>query len=67
LESLCKHKVFELVDPPRDRRIIKNHWVFDLKSDSCKKARLVTKGFSQVEGINYDEIFSLVVWFEMSR
>jgi hypothetical protein len=64
LDSLCRRKVFELVDPPKGRKVIKNRWVFDLKSDGCKKARLVAKGFSQVEGIDYDAIFSPVVWFE---
>jgi hypothetical protein len=64
LDSLHRHKVFKLVDPPKGRKVIKNRWVFDLKLNSCKKARLVAKGFSQVEGIDYDTIFSLVVQFE---
>ena len=41
--------------------------VFNLKSDGCKKARLVTKGFSQIEGLDFDEIFSPVVQFESVR
>jgi hypothetical protein len=65
LDSLCRHKVFELVDPPKGRKVIKNRWVFNLKPDGYKKARLVAKGFSQVEGIDYDTIFSPVVQFEM--
>ena len=34
------------------------------KSDGRKKARLIAKGFSQIEGIDFDQIFSLVVWYE---
>jgi hypothetical protein len=67
LDSLCRCKVFELVDPPKGRKVIKNRWVFNLKSDGHKKARLVAKGFSQVEGIDYNAIFSPVVWFETVR
>ena len=55
---------FQASDLPPGRKAIKNCWVFDLKSDGQKKARLVTKGFSQIEGLDFDEIFSLVVQFE---
>jgi hypothetical protein len=64
LESLCRCKVYKLVDLQKGRKVIKNQWVFNLKSDSQKKARLVAKGFSQVEVIDYDKIFSPVVRFE---
>ena len=33
LESLHSYKVFKLVDHPKGHKIIKNRWVFDLKTD----------------------------------
>ena len=64
LDSLCKCDVYDLVIPLQGRRIINNCWVFDRKTDGWKRACLVAKGFSQVEGIDYDDIFSPVVRYE---
>jgi len=52
------------MDLPKGRKVIKNCWVFNIKSDSYYKSQLVAKGFSQVEGIDFDELFSLVVCYE---
>jgi hypothetical protein len=47
------------------KRALQNKWVYKLKEeDGGKKrykARLVVKGFAQKKGIDFDEIFSLVV------
>jgi hypothetical protein len=67
LDALKKQKVFKLVDRPVDRKTIKNCWVFKVKSDGRQKAHLVAKGFSQVEGLDFDQIFSPVVCFETMR
>lgn len=44
---------------------MKNHWVYKLKEeDGGKKlyrAQLVVKGYDQQKGIDFNEIFSLVV------
>ena len=52
---------------PSGCRVIKNRWVFDVKPDGRKRARLIAKGFSQVEGKDFDQIFSPVVRFETVR
>ena len=65
LEALHKFKVFELMDLPKGRKIIRNHWVFNIKTDDRKKAGLVAKGYSQVEGIDFNKIFSPVMHFKM--
>ena len=67
LEALERRNIFELVDRPKGHKVIKNRWVFDQKSDGRKRARLVAKGFSQVEGLDYNQIFSPVVRFETVR
>ena len=66
LSSMDKNSVWKLVDLPPGLKAIGNKWVLKVK---CKadgsinkyKARLVVKGFTQQEGIDYDETFSPVV------
>ena len=67
LESLQKQNVFELTKLSKGRKSIGCRWVFNIKIDSQKKARLVTQGFSQVEGIDFNKLFSPVVRFESVR
>ena len=67
LDTLNRRNVFDLVERPRGRKVIRNRWVFDIKDDGRKRARLVAKGFSQVEGLDYDQVFSPVVRFKTVR
>jgi len=67
IETLLKRNVFDIVERPSGCRVSKNCWVFDVKPNGRKRARLVAKGFSQVEGMDFDQIFSPVVRFETVR
>ena len=63
---MYENKVWTLVDLPDDRQAIENKWIFKRKIDADSsvtiyKARVVEKGFRQFQGVDYDEIFSIVV------
>ena len=65
MRSMYENKVWTLIDLPNDRRAIENKWIFQRKMDAdgnvtVYKARLVGKGFRQVQGVDYGESFSPV-------
>ncbi|KAJ5473962.1 hypothetical protein N7475_003528 [Penicillium sp. IBT 31633x] len=66
VNSLNQNKTWELVDPPKNRRILSGKWVYKLKRGPHGeviryKSRWVVRGFTQEEGIDYDETFASVV------
>ena len=66
IEALHKNKTCELVPLPCGRKAIGNKWTYKIKRDNNDQveryhARLVVKGFTQKEGIDFNEIFSSVV------
>ena len=66
MHSIRANKTWDLVELPKNRHALPCKWVYRLKetSDSTNpkyKARLVAKGFRQEYGVDFDEIFSLVV------
>ena len=65
MRSMYKNKVWILIDFPKDRRAIEIKWIFKRKTDvdssvTIYKARIIAKSFRQVQGVDYDESFSLV-------
>jgi hypothetical protein len=67
IDALAKNGTWTLVDLPAGRKTVKSKWVFKRKSDGRFRARLVAKGFTQIQGIDYDETFSPVARFESLR
>ncbi|GJS14673.1 putative ribonuclease H-like domain-containing protein [Tanacetum coccineum] len=74
-EELLQFKlqqVWTLVDLPNGKRAIGTKWVYRNKKDERgimikNKARLVAQGYTQEEGINYDEVFAPVARNEAIR
>ncbi|GKA26776.1 ribonuclease H-like domain-containing protein [Tanacetum coccineum] len=65
-------KVWILVDLPKGKRAIGTKWIFENKKDergivTRNKARLVAQGYSQEEGIDYDEVFAPMARIEAIR
>ena len=72
MRCLEEHGVYKLVDLPEGRQPIQCRWVFILKRDTDNRpkryrARLVAKGFSQIQGIDYNETFAPVARHDTLR
>ncbi|GJR59935.1 retrovirus-related pol polyprotein from transposon TNT 1-94 [Tanacetum coccineum] len=69
LHQFDRLKVWELVDKPFGKMIIKLKWLWKNKKDEDhtvirNKARLVAKGYAQEEGIDFEESFTPVAGLE---
>ena len=67
-----RNKVWTLVPRPRDMNLLDTKWIFKNKSDENgtkvrNKARLVAQGYTQTEGVDYDETFAPIARLESIR
>ena len=46
---------------PKNRRCVKNKWVFKVKRNGIFRARLVACGFRQIPGVDHEENYTPVV------
>ena len=72
LNYFTRNQVWELVERPKDHNIIETKWVFRNKQDQDgivvrNKARLVTQGYTQVEGLDFGETYAPVARLEAIR
>ena len=67
-----RNDVCTLVPRPEGEHIIGTKWIFRNKTDEegnviRNKSRLMAQGYSQVEGVDFDEKFALVTHMESIR
>ena len=72
IDSMHSNQVWTLVDPPEGIVPIGCKWIFKRKIGAdgnveIFKARLVVKGYSQREGIDYQDTFSSVAMLKSIR
>ena len=73
MKSLHENKTWLLVSKPSEQKIVDCKWIYKVKEGLTSsepvryKAKLVAKGFTQVEGVDYTKIFSPVVKYTTIR
>ncbi|KAK0587206.1 hypothetical protein LWI29_019132 [Acer saccharum] len=72
LNQFERNEVWTLVPRPKTTNVICTKWIYRNKSDEDgnivrNKARLVAQGYSQIEGINFEETFALVARLKSIR
>ena len=71
-QSIMKNDVWDVVPRPKGKSVVTSKWMYNIKhvvdsSIEKYKARFVARGFSQKEGIDYEETFSLVARYTSIR
>ena len=72
LDQIVNNETWELVPRPIDKNVIGTKWLFRNKMNEQgevvrNKRRLVCKGYSQQEGIDYEDTYALVARIEVVR
>jgi hypothetical protein len=70
--SIIKNNVWDIVMRPKDKSVVSSKWIYKIKhavngSVEKFKAIFVARGFTQKEGIDYEETFSHVARYTSIR
>ena len=71
-DSIVRNSVWDVVTRPENKLAVSSWWLYKVKkatdgSVENHKVGFVARGFSQVEGIDYDETFSYVARYSSIR
>jgi hypothetical protein len=71
-QSILKNDVWDIVPRLEGKSVVTFKWIYKIKhvadeSVEKHKARFVARGFSQVEGVDYDETFAPVARYTSIR
>jgi len=71
-QSIMKNGVWEIVPRLQGKSLVTSKWIYKIKhvadgSIEKYKARFVARGFSQKEGVDYDETFAPVARYASIR
>ena len=71
-QSIMKNDVWEIVLRSKNKFVVTSKWIYNIKhaidgSINKYKPRFVARGFSQKEGIEYEETFAPVVRYTSNR
>jgi hypothetical protein len=62
-QSIMKNDVRDIVPRPKGKSVVTSKWIYKIKHSW----RVVARGFSQVEGIDYEETFAPVARYTSIR
>ena len=67
-----KNDVWDIVTKPEGKSVVSSKWIYKIKhaangSIEKYKARFVARGFSDKEGIDYEETFAPITWYTSIR
>ena len=71
-DSIVRNSVWEVVPRPKKKSVVGSRWIYKVKQVADRSiekhnVRFVDKGFSQVDGIDYEETFALIATYSSIR
>ena len=70
--SIMKNDIWDIVPRPKGKYVVSSKWIYKIKHATDGnvekyKERFVARGFSQIEGVDYEETFSPVAKYTSIR